>query len=152
MLSVGVLLCVCSLLALRPSKGDTAWEGSLGRLSERDVKEDDPAHRIRNLQDYYKDVFDVNNWSGENPGDSTAQETDSGTVERLVPGRYAVVFRQETPEDVIVRTMSLLRDAHQRTDGKITANHFDKLEHAARGFFATLSENLVPVVSACERR
>ena len=72
-------------------------------------------------------------------------------MERLVPGRYAVVFRQETPEEVIDRTMSLLRDAHHRTDGKITANHFDKLEHAARGFFATLSENLVPLVSACQR-
>ena len=144
-------LYICSFLAFCPTRGDQAWEGSLRRLSERDAKGNDPAHMIRNLQEYYKDVFDVNNWPGENSGDSTAQETNSGTVERLVPGRYAVVFRQEASDDVIDRTMSLLKDAHQRTDGKITANHFDKLEHAARGFFATLSENLVSVVSACER-
>ena len=142
-----VQLYVCFLLAIRPCRGDTGWESSLDRLSERDVKVDDPAHMIRNLQDYYKDVFDVKNWSGANSDDSTAQETDSGTVERLVPGRYAVVFRQETSDDVIDRTMSLLRSAHERTNGKITADHFDKLEHAGRGFFATLSENLVSVVS-----
>lgn len=139
-------LCLCFLLALCPARGDRAWESSLGRLSERDVKEGDPAHTIRNLQEYYRGLYD-DNWPGENSADSTAQDTNSGTVERLVPGRYAVVFRQETSDDVIERTISLLKDAHQRTGGKITADHFDKIEHAAKGFFASLSENLVSAVS-----
>ena len=139
-------MCRCFFLALCPVRGDRAWESSLGRLSERDVTEDDPAHMIRNLQEYYKSLYD-DSWPGENSDDSTVQETNSGTVERPAPGRYAVVFRQETSDDVIERTISLLKDAHHRTGGKITANHFDKLEHAAKGFFATLSKNLVSTVS-----
>lgn len=139
-------VCLCFLIALCPARGDRAWESSVGRLTERDVKEDDPAYMIRNLQEYYKGLYD-DSWPVENSADSTVQETNSGTVERLAPGRYAVVFRQDTSDDVIERTISLLKDAHHRTSGKITANHFDKIEHAAKGFFATLSKNLVSAVS-----
>ena len=123
--------------------GLAVWEDSIRHLSVRDADLHDPAFGIGSIQEYYRDVFDTKNWGV----DDEQIHAESVTFERIVPGRYAVVFKADVPDGVIEKTVDLLTNAHQRTDGKLKATHFMHIKHAAKGFFATLSKQLVKVVS-----
>jgi hypothetical protein len=122
------------------------WEDSLKHISGRDVNAVDPAHGIVDIQQYYREIFENDNWEDLDENEVKEQSESMKVYEKIVPGRYSVIFYQHTPDEIIDKTVTLLKDAHERTDGKLKASHFVHLKHAAKGFFATLSEKLVNVV------
>jgi subtilisin family serine protease len=122
------------------------WEDSLKHISGRDVNAVDPAHGIVDIQQYYREIFENDNWEDLDENEVKEQSESMKVYEKIVPGRYSVIFYQHTPDEIIDKTVTLLKDAHERTDGKLKASHFVHLKHAAKGFFATLSEKLVNVL------
>ena len=124
-----------------------SWEDSLKHVSERGVEGVDPSHGIEDIQQYYREFFEGNYW--ENSDDGKVKDQSHMTVyEKFIPGRFSVIFHQQTPDGIIDKTVALLKDAHERTNGKLKATHFVHLKHAAKGFFATLNQKLVEVVSS----
>lgn len=123
---------------------------------------------IVNVQEYYRQILDSEDWSraeeeehhyhalhrpqkGKN-GDFAF--TQGGHHQRdqqkSIPGRYIVMFTPETSNYHLDRTMTILRHANhesRRHQWDLRATDFTPFHHIGKGFTATLSSNIVRIVS-----
>ena len=158
-------LSLSSAVSLERDRRDVAdshdhWE----HIVRRSV-ENWPVHRKRypveyepeivNLQSYYKNVLLNEGWEEE--AAHSHHETASTQVlkrdqQKAIPGRYIVMFTPEAGDHHLDRTMELLRYADEksrRNQWDLRAADFDPIRHVGKGFTATLSSNVVRIVSNC---
>ena len=155
-------LSLSSAVSLERDSRDVAdshdhWE----HIVRRSV-ENWPVHRKRypveyepeivNVQSYYKNVLLTEDWDSE---DYATHDTASTQVlkrdqQKAIPGRYIVMFSPEARDHHLDRTMELLRYADEksrRNRWDLRAADFDPIRHVGKGFTATLSSNVVRIVS-----
>lgn len=121
---------------------------------------------IVNVQEYYRQVLD-NDWpeakeeeyyyhvlhrpqKGKNGKFASTQGGHHRDQQKAIPGRYIVMFSAGTSDYHLDRTIAILRHANyesHRNRWDLRATDFTPFRHIGKGFTATLSSNIVRIVS-----
>ena len=106
---------------------------------------------IANVQNYYKNVLLTEDWEEEAAHSHVASaQVSKRDQQKAIPGRYIVMFAPETTDRHLDRTMELLSYADEksrRNRWDLRAADFGPIRHVGKGFTATLSSNVVRIVS-----
>ena len=142
------------------------WE-RIVRRSARDWYDpyySDDALHIVNVQAYYRQVLEEEEWSYDtqpeqelarlmNPfydgGRARVQDGDSveaGDVQKRIPGRYIVMLDSSADGYTLDRTIAILQHAHTESEGRIRADHITPMRSIGIGFTATMNSKTVELV------
>lgn len=122
---------------------------------------DDTLH-IVNVQEYYRQVLEEQEWSDAQSEQELARllhpsydggrarvqdgAVEAGDVQKQIPGRYIVMLDSSADGYTLDRTISILQQAHTESEGRIRADHITPMRSIGIGFTATLNSKTVELV------
>jgi subtilisin family serine protease len=113
---------------------------------------DDTSH-IVNVQEYYRQVLEEQDWN--DPAEELSRLMgpfyESGRanvqngggkdvdVQKPIPGRYIVMLDSSADGATLDRTIAVLQRAHRESEGRIRADHITPMRNLGVGFTATMN-------------
>lgn len=156
------------------------WEHIVRRrsiMSRFDVRQEDEASHIVNVQEYYRNVLeqdwpnyrdnerelfnllhklevvsmqrDMTDDQKASIQEQTAKVLELGVHSKPIKGRYIVMLQQDANDYVLDRTVAILEKANADSNQRVRATDFTKLRNVGKGFLATMNSKTVDLVSTC---
>ena len=138
------------------------WERIVRRsASWYDPYYTDDTQHIVNVQEYYRQVLDEQDWNDPEEelarlmgpffdGSKVNVQNGGGKdidVQKPIPGRYIVMLDSSADGDMLDRTIAVLQRAHIESEGRIRADHITPMRSLGVGFTATMNSKTVDLVS-----
>ena len=148
------------------------WERIVRRSARywNDPYYSDDTQHIVNVQEYYRQVLEEQDWSDVDREEELArlmqpwhtgghEYFDGGRasvqnqdmmrdVQKPIPGRYIVMLDSSADSSTLDRTIAILQNAHTESEGRIRADHITAMRSLGVGFTATMNSKTVELVSS----
>ena len=149
------------------------WERIVRRSARywNDPYYSDDTQHIVNVQEYYRQVLEEQDWSDVDReaelarlmqpawhtgghayfdgGRASVQNQDMmRDMQKPIPGRYIVMLDSSADSSTLDRTIAILQNAHTESEGRIRADHFTAMRNLGVGFTATMNSKTVELVSS----
>ena len=135
------------------------WERIVRRsVNWYDPNYEDDASHIVNVQEYYRQVLEDQDWrspeeelAGLMHTSHFANAQNKGAyvkeMQKPIPGRYIVMLDPSASVALLDRTIAILQQAHRESEGRIRADHITPMRNLGVGFTATMNSKTVELVS-----
>ena len=150
------------------------WERIVRRSARywNDPYYSDDTQHIVNVQEYYRQVLEEQDWSDAQAEEELARlmqpwndlqgpyggyranvqnneqsEDVMREVQKPIPGRYIVMLDSSADDSTLDKTIAILQHAHAESEGRIRADHITAMRSLGVGFTATMNSKTVELVS-----
>lgn len=161
---IAVLLLAVTATAVKKVRREVAASHEHWETMVRRSVTNWPTHRRRypldyepeipNMQEYYRSVLQDDYWTDTADEKSYRYQASTQVTrqdkQKAIRGRYIVMFTAGASDHHLDRTVAILRQADQksrRNKWDLRAADFTAIRHVGKGFSATLSANIVRIVS-----
>ena len=120
----------------------------------------DDALHIVNVQEYYRQILEEEEWSDSQLEQELARflqpwkyadiqngESYKPDMQKRIPGRYIVLLDSSANENILDKTIAILQHAHAESKGRLRADHITPMRNLGVGFTATMNSKTVQLVS-----